>query len=160
MKRVGIYADVSNLYYCIGLKFSKGHKLDYQRYYDFIKDLGQIHFAKAYGAQIGSEAEGFIRCLKAVGYEAIYKTPKEYKGLEGKVHRKADHDVAIAVDMIENMSNIDLYVLGSADCDMCPVVQHLISQGKEVLVIAVGISGELRDMTSCIELPESLLENR
>ena len=54
---------------------------------------------------------------------------------------------------------LDMVVLGTADGDMAPVVQWCQGRGIPVVILASGISHELRDIVSkAIEMPESLLE--
>ena len=59
MKRIGVFVDVSNIYYCIGKKYEY-RKLDYRKYLDFITDLGELVKVIAYGSQMSNEAAGFI----------------------------------------------------------------------------------------------------
>ena len=157
MKRIGIFADVSNLYYCIRKKY-RGKKLDYRKYYEFIVDFGEISQAIAYGAQIGNEAAGFIHALKAIGFQAKYKVPKQYYE-DNKTRRKADWDVGITIDVVNMAERLDIIVLGSADGDLAPLVDWCRQKGIDVIVIACGISRELKDTANeYIEIPESLLE--
>lgn len=152
MKKVGVFADVSNLYY--SLKKTNRRKLDYAKYLKFVSDFGEIELAIAYGAQQDSEAENFIKCLENVGFITKYRKPKKFHN-----KWKADWDVGIAVDMIAKMDEIDLFILGSADGDMAPVVEFLTFNGKEVIVLAAGISGELNVAKEVIEIADSLLED-
>lgn len=159
MKRIGIFADISNLYYCVGQRFD-ARKLDYQRYYDYVAPLGEIQLAIAYGAQLNNKAEGFITALKKIGYRPRYKTPKTYMN-EGEMRRKADWDVGIAIDIVNMIDKLDMIVLGSGDGDMCPVVEWAMAKGCDVVVLACGISKDLKEMaTSWIEIPESMLETK
>jgi uncharacterized LabA/DUF88 family protein len=159
MKRIGIFADVSNLYYCIGMKYPE-RKLDYAAYMKYVQELGELTIAYAYGAQLENEASGFIHCLKATGYTPKYKTPKTYKS-EGKIKRKADWDVGIAMDIVQTIDRLDIVVLGSADGDLCPAVDWAQRHGATVVILACGISRDLRDLADqAIEIPESLLENK
>ena len=75
MKRIGFFVDVSNLYYCVKKHF-KGRQLDYRRYYDFVKDFGNITTAIAYGSEVGDETEKFKQVLKNIGFEPKYKKRK------------------------------------------------------------------------------------
>ena len=156
--KIGVFVDVSNLYYTISKKYGK--RLNYQSYLNFIKDLGTVSIAQAYGAQTGKEARNFIYTLKKVGFTPKYKAPKAYiDTLNPK--KKADWDVGIAVDMIQTTltTDIDTFILGSADSDLEPVVEWLKSRSKRVIVLATGISKELYDSANqCIEIPESLLQ--
>ena len=157
-KRIGVFADVSNLYYCLNKKFPS-RKLDYRKYISFIKDLGDISVCIAYGAQMSGQAMGFIYCLKQVGFTTKFKAPKVYNNQDDITKRKADWDVGIAMDIVTTIDRLDMIFLGSADGDMTPVVDWAKSKGVEVVVMASGISKDLRDhATKFIEIPESLLE--
>lgn len=158
-KQVGIFVDLSNLYYCLNNK-NKGSKIDYEKYYNFCKDLGEIKIAFAYGSQVNSNALNFIHCLNKIGFITKYKEPKKYRN--GKnIKLKADWDVGIAVDMIIYSDRLDLMILGSADGDMIPVVEYLKARGVEVVVLASGISKELSEtVTEAIEIAPSLMENK
>lgn len=151
MKRIGLYVDVSNIYYCIGKKFDK-RKLDYKKYLEYVKDLGQLDAAIAYGCHMKNEAYGFIHCLKELGYTTKFKT---LRGLR----RKASWGANIAVDIVQNLDALDLVVIGSADEDLKPIVTYCIEKGKTVLVLACGISKDLKESASeFVEIPESFLE--
>lgn len=155
MNRLGIYVDISNLYYCVFNKH-KG-KLDYAKLLEFLLPLGEIAFAKAYGAQVKDEAAPFIQILETLGFEPIYKEPKFYGSHEGK----ADWDVGIAIDMIKDLDNYDMAILCSADGDMVPAVEYVRDHGKSVVILGAGISGELQESaTTCIEIPTSMVIRR
>jgi uncharacterized LabA/DUF88 family protein len=156
-KRIGVFCDVSNLYYCIGKKFDK-RKLDYRAYLQYARDLGEVQHAIAYGAQLNNEASGFIHCLKQIGFEAKYKSPKDYHNRDN-FKRKADWDVGIAIDIVRMLDRLDMIILGTADGDLKALVEYAKERGVDVVVLACGISRELKDSaTKFIEIPESMLE--
>ena len=158
-KRIGIFCDVSNLYYCIGKKFDK-RKLDYREYLQYAKDLGDVQHAHAYGAQLNNEASGFIHCLRQIGFEPKYKSPKDYHNKDN-FKSKADWDVGIAIDIVRMIDRMDMIILGTADGDLTPVVEWAKEQGVDVIILACGISRELKDAaTKFIEIPESMLETQ
>ena len=160
-KRIGVFVDISNLYYCVRNGFH-GRHLDYKKYYDFIKPMGEVQVAIAYGAQMEQEASSFIHCLREIGYTPKYKVPKSY-GNDQKLKRKADWDVGIAVDMINMVlaGRIDMVVLGCADGDLAPAVEWVMSRSVDVIILGSGISRDLKDAaTKWIEIPESLLEDK
>ena len=157
MKRIGVFVDVSNIYYCVGKKYEY-RKLDYQKYIDFIKDFGELVKVIAYGSQIHNEATGFIRCLAKMGFQTKFKAVKSY-GKDSEMVRKADWDVGIAMDIVSMIQRFDMIILGSADGDLTPVVDWAIRQGVDVVILACGISKDLKQLaTQYIEIPESLLE--
>jgi len=156
MKQIGIFADISNLYYCTSKKYKR--KIDYRKFYNFIADLGDIRYAIGYGAQMEDEARAFILALRGIGFEPKYRTPKQYDN-DGQFRRKADWDVGIAIDIVERINDLDIIVLGSADGDMVPVVRYSKDRGKDVIILACRISRDLKRVaTESIEIPESLLE--
>lgn len=158
MKRIGIFVDVSNIYYCVSKKFGEHAKLDYQKYLDNIKDLGDIQQAVAYGAHKDNSASSFIHCLTTAGFKVKYKTPKSYR-VGQEVRYKADWDVGITVDVIKMLPKFDLVILGSADGDLEPLVQYILDQGGQVVIYACGISRQLKDTgITVIEITESLLQ--
>lgn len=153
-KRIGVFADVSNLYYTIKGKYKR--KLDYGKFMEFIADLGDVAVSLAYGAQREDQAQKFIKCLREAGFTPKYKEPRTFNN-KSQITHKADWDVGIAVDMIRYMDDVDMYILASADSDMIPVIEYLNERGKEVVVIGCGISHQLKDSTKeCIEIAKSL----
>lgn len=80
MAKVGIFVDISNIYYCVRKEFNQ--KVDYLKYLKTSIGDNQLFCANAYGAQIGVEATSFLECLRTFGYEPKYKAPKEYPNPE------------------------------------------------------------------------------
>lgn len=72
----------------------------------------------------------FIQKLKKFGFETKIKPLKIM--LNGK--KKADCDVNIAVDGMENTTNYDKFILFSGDGDFLPFLRFLINHKKEVEV--------------------------
>jgi uncharacterized LabA/DUF88 family protein len=158
-KRIGVFMDVSNLYYCCNQKYQA--KLNYKAYLDFIKGYGDVTQAIAYGAQLKDEARKFIAVLEHLGFQAKYKCPKTFEGTGTAVKRKADWDVGIAMDIVQICLGVgvDTIFIGSADSDLVPVVNWTVNRGVTVVVLACGISRDLKDVaTKWIEIPESMLE--
>jgi uncharacterized LabA/DUF88 family protein len=159
MAKIGIFIDVSNLYYCIANKFNQ-RKLDYSKYYKYIEDLGNIEIAIAYGAQIKNQASKFLYALNNIGFQTKYRSPKAFLD-NGNVRKKADCDLQIAVDIIKNLNEIDLLILGSADGDFKPILELANNHNIKTIVIACKISGDLKEVADeFIEIPESLLEEK
>ena len=157
MKRIGVFVDVSNIYYCVQRAYNK-RKLDYRKYLEYVASLGEVKRAIAYGCQIRDEAKGFIQCLEYAGFETKFKGVKSYRE-EAGLRRKADWDVGIAIDIVRLVENLDIVILGTADGDLVPVVEWCIERGIKVIVFACGVSKDLKETaTEFFEIPESLLE--
>lgn len=155
MKKAGLFLDTSNLFFCLQNKFKK--KLDYTKYKTFLDGLYQIEACRAYVASNGNQNNNFVHAITKIGYTVIEKNVKEYAA-EGNVRRKCDMDVTMCIDMVNTYQSLDVVVLGSADGDMLPAVEWLKGKGIEVIILACGISGELKKVAKCIEIPHSLLE--
>lgn len=159
MKRIGVFVDVSNIYYCIGKKY-EFRKLDYRKYLEFIQGFGELSKVIAYGSQMNNEAAGFIHCLQKIGFQTKFKGVKTFNQ-EPDLRRKADWDVGITMDIVSMVDRFDMIVLGTADGDLEPVVDWAIRKGLDVLVLACGISKDLKERaTEFIEIPETLLEDK
>ena len=157
-KRVGLFVDVSNLYHCINSKYNK--KLDYAKYLDFCKALGDITIANAYGAQIGNQASSFLRCLRQFGYRPVYQTPKTFRSNKGLEH-KANYDLLIAIEIVQAIKDIDILILGSADGDFAPLITWANEHNTKSIIFACNISGELKkEAHETMEIPESFMEEK
>jgi uncharacterized LabA/DUF88 family protein len=156
-KKIGVFIDVSNIYYCVNKKY-KGRKLDYKKYMDYIRSLGDITVANAYGAQVRNQAASFLYCLRQLGIEPKYSTPKSFTD-NGAITKKADYDVKITVDIIEAAKELDILVLGSADSDFVPLLKSLTD--LKIIVFACKISNDIAELgVTCIEIPESFMEEK
>lgn len=163
-KTTALLVDVSNIYYCISKKWP-GEKLDYDKFLNYIEEeFGDLRRAIAYGYQMSDEAQSFITCLKTIGFDVVYQKLKpKFKASDEESSRteykKPDQNVGIAMDAVRISDKVDTIVIGSSDPDLVPLVQWIKDQGLRCIIVAVGISKELKD--SCnryIEIPRSLLE--
>lgn len=153
-KRLGVFLDVNNLYYCIGKQYNR-RKLDYEKYLNFLRDLGELQTAIAYGTQVNNQARGFIHCLRQTGFQT------KFKSIRSTGERQPNWDVGIVIDVVNMADRLDLVVLGSSNRELAPVVAWCMDRGIDVIVVACGIPKELKNKaTSFIEIPESLLEDQ
>lgn len=160
MRKIGLFLDLSNLYFCVGKRY-KGRKVNFKAYIDFVKDLGSIEAAYAYGTYRADEADRFFDKLRDIGFYVRTKPVKEYVEADrGRSRFKADWDVGIVIDIVNMSERINTVVLGSADGDLEPVVDWCVNKGIQVIVLASDISSDLRAKAGeCIEIPGSLLES-
>jgi uncharacterized LabA/DUF88 family protein len=158
---VALFVDVGNLYYCISRRFD-ARKLDYQKLLEKAGKFGNLARSFAYGSQIQDEAVNFITCLKKLGYDTKYKKPRNSESAEsGKGVRRADWGVGMAVDIVSTVSNgkCDVVILASSNPDFAPLVTWIRGQGIRCIIIACGISKELKDAADqFVEIDSDLLE--
>ena len=70
-RNIGFFVDISDLYGQVQ-RLYKARRLDYEKYYAFVHDLGNIQCALAYGCQKHNEADGFRHALEKIGFETKY----------------------------------------------------------------------------------------
>jgi uncharacterized LabA/DUF88 family protein len=155
-----LFVDVGNVYYCIGKRFGE-RKLDYQKLYERACRIagGPLRRATAYASQVTNEAELFFSCLEKIGFETKWKRPQ--LGKQKTVIRKADWDVGICIDVVRIVPRIDTVILCSSDSDLVPLIQWVHEQGVKCIVLACGVSNEIKEVaTRTFEITEDLLEDK
>ena len=149
MKNVSLFIDVSNLYHSINRKYPN-EKIDYNAYMDYCRGFGDVDFTRAYGSQNSSQAEGFFARLKKIGFEVYSKDISS--------DSKISWDSQIIVDCLDIAKHTDLVILGSASGNFVPLITRLLNTYKvKTVVLACGISKRLESISTCIEIPRSLL---
>lgn len=155
MKRIGIYCDISNLYFCVRERYKT--KVDYKKFMKFCAGYGDVKIAKAYGAAKPKQADKFKIALQKIGFETNFKTPKTYKSGTDRQQSKADQDINITLDVRDDAHELDMIILATADGDFAPLVDRLLGMEKEVVIIGCGVSHELGGATQVIEIPPMVL---
>ncbi len=80
----------------------------------------------------------FYRKLEEFGYKLFLKPVKTYTQPDGQTERKANCDVEMAFYLMKEKDNFGRVLVLSGDGDFLPVLKHLRSVGKEVLILARG----------------------
>lgn len=152
MRKIAVFCDVGNLYYCVGKKFET-RKLDYRKYLEYAKTFGEVYTSAAYGSQVKEEAKNFILCLKQLGFTTRFReSDREEK-------RRVNWGAGIAIDIVQLIDRVDTVVLGSSDPDLLPVVEYIKSKGIKVIIIAAGIHRDLKSACNqFVEVSEDMLE--
>jgi uncharacterized LabA/DUF88 family protein len=141
-QRVGIFVDVSNMYYSAKAMYQK--KVNFKAILD--EALGDRALIRAIAyvikADVGEEAT-FFEALTHIGYEVKSKDLQIFYG----GNKKGDWDVGLAMDTIKLAPKLDVVVLVSGDGDYVPLVEYLQSLGQRVEVAAFSrsASGKLQE---------------
>lgn len=92
----------------------------------------------------------FYRRLAAFGYELHLKPVKTYEQDDGTTRRKANCDVEMAFQLMLCKDQFSRLLFLSGDGDFLPVLKHLRSIGKEIIVLARGqrTAREIRQFAS------------
>ena len=142
-QRVGVFVDVSNLYYSARVMYDK--KVNFKA---MLKEaVGDRKLIRAIAYVIKAEnpeEQKFFDALEEIGFEVNSKELQVFYG----GHKKGDWDVGIAMDAIRLASKVDVVVIASGDGDFIPLLEYLKSIGQRAEVIAFGrsASGKLREM--------------
>lgn len=156
--RIACYIDVTNLYH--RLKDKTGNKLNYYKYYKYLQDMGEIVVCNCYSACISNNEEinkKFKRALEKIGY--TFKT-KEYNSKNFNVEITLDVLTTInkLIDQNNELNNVDMFVFGTADTSLIPLINYLLDNGYKVMILACGVSKKFKG-TIPVEIPQSLLLN-
>jgi len=131
-QRVGIFVDVSNLYYSAR---HYGARVNFESLLKSATAGRKLVRAITYVVKANNpDEESFFGALDKMGFEVKEKELQIFAG--GR--KKADWDVGIAMDMIKMSNHLDVLILVSGDGDYIPVVDYLQNHGNLVEVIAFG----------------------
>ena len=123
MDRVGIFADVQNIYYTV--KQQHNCHFDYGHFLGEVTGGRQLVKAIAYAVDKGDRKQiQFQKILERIGFEV--KLKPYIQRADGSA--KGDWDVGIAIDMLEFADRVDTVVLVSGDGDFAPAIEKLINE--------------------------------
>jgi hypothetical protein len=90
-------------------------------------------------------SQKFHSALRSFGYKVILKEVKWYKDEDGQRYGKANADLDLAVDLLNQSKNLDKITLVSGDGDFAKVITSVQNQGCRVEVIAMdNVSTDLK----------------
>ncbi len=142
-QRVGVFVDVSNMYYSARVMYNK--KTNFKAILKEVVGDRKLIRAVAYVIKAESpEEQKFFDALDSMGFEVKSKELQVFYG----GNKKGDWDVGIAMDTIRLAPKLDVVVIVSGDGDFIPLVEHLKSIGQKAEVVAFGrsASGKLREV--------------
>ena len=151
MRKIGIYVDASNI------AMNGGYGMRYDVLREFACRAGgeaqrlntYIAFDEERAAvdrEYAHRTLAYHSVLRSHGYRLSVKKIKRYTDEEGLVHLKANTDLDMAVDVLNESDKLDTVLLVTGDGDFTRVVTALQSKGCRVEVLAfANISRELRE---------------
>lgn len=150
--RVGVFVDFAN----IAMNGGYGLRADLLRRFA-ARDGGMMVRMNAYLPYDATRAESdgayragqmrFHDALRENGYKVIPKTVRWFEDAQGVRQAKADCDMDIAMDVIEQADRLDTVLLASGDGDFVRVVELAQTKGARVEVIAFrNVSRRLRSV--------------
>jgi uncharacterized LabA/DUF88 family protein len=131
VQRVGVFVDVSNLYFSA--------QSSYKKYVNFREILKQAvdgrKLVRAFAYVIESEnkkEKDFFKALDKLGYEARIKPLQIFHGGA----KKGDWDVGLTIDVVRLLPLLDVVVLVSGDGDYVDLLDYLRGHGRRTEVMA------------------------
>jgi uncharacterized LabA/DUF88 family protein len=138
-QRVAVLIDVQNLYH--SAKNIYGARVNFKEVLKTAVAGRQLVRAVAYVIRTESgEEKPFLEALNKIGIETKIKDLQIFPG----GMKKADWDVAMAVDSYYLAEKVDALILVTGDGDFVPLVEFLKSRSVQTEVIAFGRSASQR----------------
>ena len=150
---ISVHIDITNLYFGIKAEH-EGYRLDYDRYLTSLSDLGDVRYKFAYGSQIGKKAKPFLKKLTDLGITTRFETLPHKMSPEYRMNWAA----MIALDAVSVMDRTDIFVFGTGDSSVLPLVHHLKAHGKRTVAFGCNVGWRLREAVDyTLPIPASLL---
>lgn len=131
--RIGVFVDVQNIYYTTKAEF--GRPFNYRAFWQFLEQQGEITTAIAYAVRSNDDSQiKFQDALRHIGFDVKLKNFIQRK--DGST--KADWDVGITIDIMEQAANLDEIILVSGDGDFAILLKHVM-QKHRVKTTACGV---------------------
>lgn len=120
MKKVGIFADVQNIYYTC--RQDLRGQFNYRAFFEHTKQHAKIEHAFAYAISRQDDQQiKFQDALRHIGFEVKLKPFIQRQ--DGSA--KGDWDVGITVDIMHLAAQLDHIILLSGDGDFSLLLQHV-----------------------------------
>jgi len=134
-KKVGIFADDSNLYHA----YKKyGWRIDFERLKKLLKNYCDLqfinyHVAIPYKSDIDYRGvQNFLRHIEP--FVNLKRKDLKYIPLGAKSVRKGDVDVEIVLDVVRNIDNLDVVIVISGDSDYLELKNYVVKdKGKKII---------------------------
>lgn len=136
-EKLALFVDGANLY---GAAKGLGFDIDYKKMHAAFAKKGILIRASYYTA-VADDAEfspirPLIDYLEYNGWKMVTKPLKEFTDSQGRLRRKGDMDVDLAVDAMCIAPKVGHLVLCTGDGDFYPLVLALQDMGKRVTVVS------------------------
>ncbi len=131
-EKVALHVDVANLA-AGALRHHRG-RVDFTGLLARLADGRRLERAVAYAVEQGDPQKfnAFCAALRSAGYEVRIKKPR----VRSDGSMKADWDMGLAMDVVDDTAHVDTVMLCSGDGDFTPLVHLMRRRGKRVEVAA------------------------
>ena len=108
--------------------FYKGWKLDFQRFFVYLKDKYRVKKAFLFIGYVPGNEQLYVYLQKA-GYILIFKPTLEYKK-RGEVIRKGNVDAELVLHTMDELPNYDKAIIVAGDGDYYCLIEYLERKKK------------------------------
>jgi uncharacterized LabA/DUF88 family protein len=136
--RVGVFVDDANL--SASARRDLGSRVDYHALLESLTDERTRVVAVAFVVDAPDtprdKHDAFTHSLRTQGWDLREKRAK----VRHDGSRKADWDMGMAMEILDHVDDVDVFVIGTGDGDFIPLVKRLRRQGKRVEIAAFRAS--------------------
>ena len=151
--RVAVFIDAANIFYS---QRTLGWRISYERLKEYFEQECVVTNVYVYTAteSTSKEQTKFVSMLERNDFIVRTKPVKKIRLAGGAYQWKGNLDIELTMDMIQNLSSYDTAILMSGDSDFAPLIDHIKSQHKRILVMSVKghVSKELLERAKYINL--------
>ncbi|MCL5985015.1 MAG: NYN domain-containing protein [Actinobacteria bacterium] len=147
-KKIGIFVDDSNIYHAYQ-KYK--WRIDFHKLKSFLSEYGKVCFVNYYVAIPGENDmnyPGTITFLDRIDNAVKIKRKKlKYIYINGRVHKKGDVDIEIALDVVRNIEILGVIIILTGDSDYLELKNYVVNErGKELIFMGYeeNMAWELR----------------
>ena len=134
-KKVGVFCDDANLYQSY-LKYN--WRIDFKKFQNFLENHCNLQFINYYiaiPAKNDASYAGTQKFLKKIkAYVNIKEKKLKYTPVAGKIIKKGDVDIEIALDVIRAIDSLDIVILVSGDSDFHELKNYIIKDKKKNII--------------------------
>ena len=145
--RVAVFIDGSNIYFT--QRDALGWRIDWKRFRTFLEEFGDVVTCIYYTGRDedpGGSQHKFLHMLANNGFSIELKDVKTNFAHDGSWTKKANLDIELVLDMVNQIDNYDTAILVSGDGDFERALRLLRDRGKSVRVLSTQgmIAEEIR----------------
>lgn len=137
MKNIGVFIDGANLFYA---QKKVGWKIDFKKLKILLEKEGRIFLFNYYVALPEKWDNSYLTTenyLKKIKTAVEIKTkPLKYIRTGNTLIKKGDVDLEIALDVVRNLSKLNLVVIVSGDSDYIELRKYVLERKKEIIFLA------------------------
>ncbi len=154
LRNIAIIADLGSLYYSVK-RLWPDRRIDFSKLMEHLLGENKLVRAIAYGTEVGSEAEGFKKSLRRVGFSPKYK---RHKPIEGGGTFRPSWGIELTLDVVRMLSQTEVVVLCTSSMDYIPLMEYIKACGVWCVICGCNIPKPLMVAADeVIQITESLL---